>query len=121
MDVLVKWVMNQVTSKHPNVTSEQDKSLESSRQFQEGKRFMIIELERYNEIGELLIENRTTGFQGHVCYWDRGQRVSVTRGCPHVGGRDGDANWEQGHIQLAAESGMRAGRHTSTVEQSKKH
>ena len=33
---------------------------------QEGKRLMIIELERYNEIGELLIENRTTGLQGHT-------------------------------------------------------
>ena len=40
---------------------------------------MIIELERYNEIRELLIENRTTGLQGHVCYWDGDQRVSVTR------------------------------------------
>jgi len=39
---------------------------------------MIIKLERYNEIGELLIENRTTGSLGHVCFWDGGQRVSVT-------------------------------------------
>jgi len=46
---------------------------------------MIIELERYNEIGELLIENRTTGSQGHVCYWDRGQRVSVTMAAVHMG------------------------------------
>src|SRR5882724_866993 len=38
---------------------------------QEGQRLMIIELERYNEIGELLIENSTTGFQGHICYWNR--------------------------------------------------
>jgi len=40
---------------------------------------MIIELERYNEIRELLIENRTTGSQGHKCYWDRDWRASVTR------------------------------------------
>jgi len=40
---------------------------------------MIIKLERFNEIGELLMENRTTGSQGHVCYWDRDWRVSVTR------------------------------------------
>jgi len=40
---------------------------------------MIIELGRYNEIGGLLIKNRTAGFQGHICYQDRGQRVSVTR------------------------------------------
>ena len=39
---------------------------------------MIIKLERYNEIGELLIENRATGLQGHICYQDRGRRVSVT-------------------------------------------
>ena len=45
---------------------------------QEGKRLMIIELERYNEIGELLIGNRTTGLQGHICYWDGDWRVSVT-------------------------------------------
>jgi len=50
---------------------------------------MIIKLERYNEIRELLIENRTTGLQGHVRYWDGGQRVSVTR--------------VQGCIQLASE------------------
>jgi len=45
---------------------------------QEGQRLMIIKLERYNEIGELLIGIGTTGLQGHICYWDRGQRVSVT-------------------------------------------
>jgi len=46
---------------------------------------MIIELGKYNEIGELLIENRTTGSQGHVCYWDGGQKVSVTRVAVHMG------------------------------------
>ena len=40
---------------------------------------MIIELGKYNEIRELLIENRTTGSQGHVSYRDGDQRVSVTR------------------------------------------
>ena len=39
---------------------------------------MIIELERYNEIGGLLIEIRATGSQGHICYQDGGQRVFVT-------------------------------------------
>ena len=38
---------------------------------------MIIKLERYNEIRELLIEIGITGSQGHVCY-DGSQRVSVT-------------------------------------------
>ena len=47
----------------------------------------IIELERYNEIRELIIENknRTTGSQGHVCYWDKGQRFSVTMAAVHMG------------------------------------
>jgi len=45
---------------------------------QEGQRLMIIELKRYNEIRALLIEIRTTGLQGHVCYQDRGQRVFLT-------------------------------------------
>ena len=40
---------------------------------------MIIKLGKYNEIGELIIEKETTGLQGHVCYWDRGQRVSVSK------------------------------------------
>jgi len=46
---------------------------------------MIIELEKYNKIRELLIENRTRGLQGHVCYQDRHQRVSVTRAAVCMG------------------------------------
>ena len=80
---------------------------------------MITKLERYNEIGELIIENRTTGSQEHICYQDGGQRVSVTKVAVNGGGRDGDVNRVQGHIQLASESGMRAGMHTTTVEQSR--
>jgi len=45
---------------------------------------MIIKLEGYNEIRELLIENRTTGSQVHVCYQDGGWRVSVTRVAVHT-------------------------------------
>jgi len=45
---------------------------------------MIIELEKYNEIRELLIENRTTGSQGHICYQYGGQRVCVTRAAVHM-------------------------------------
>ena len=52
---------------------------------QEGQRLMIIKLERYNEIRELFIENRATGSQGHVCYWDGGRRVSVTTVAVHMG------------------------------------
>ena len=44
-----------------------------------GTRLMIIELGKYNSAEELLIETRTTGSQGHVCYQDRDWRVSVTR------------------------------------------
>ena len=39
---------------------------------------MIIELRKYNEVRELLIETETTGSWGHVCYWDTGQKISVT-------------------------------------------
>jgi len=46
---------------------------------------MIIKLERYNKIRELLIENRTTGSQGHICYQDGGWRVSVTMAAVHMG------------------------------------
>src|SRR5882724_3157720 len=68
---------------------------------QEGKRLMIIELERYNEIGELLIEIGITGSQGHICYQDGGQRVSVTMVAVHMGvkemgmqtGHRGAYNW----------------------------
>jgi len=39
---------------------------------------MIIELRKYNRVRELLIGVDITGLQGHICYWDGGQRVSVT-------------------------------------------
>ena len=38
----------------------------------------MIELRKYNKIGELLIEIGITGLQGHIYHWDGGQRVSVT-------------------------------------------
>ena len=46
---------------------------------------MIIELRKYNEIRELLIESKTTGLWGHICYQDRGWRVSVTRAAVCMG------------------------------------
>jgi len=52
---------------------------------QEGKRLMIIKLRKYNEVGELHIKIGTTGSQGHVCYQDGGQRVSVTMAAVHMG------------------------------------
>jgi len=56
----------------------------SSRQSSRGIRLMIIKLRKYNKIKELLIENRTTGSQGHVSYWDGDQRISVTRAAVHI-------------------------------------
>jgi len=57
-----------------------------------------------------------------LCHWDRDQRVSVTKVAVHMGGEgDGGVNSVQGHIQLASESGMRAGMHRATAEQAKKH
>ena len=50
-----------------------------------GIKLMIIKLRKYNEIGELLIENRTTGSQEHVSYWNGGWSVSVTRVAVHMG------------------------------------
>ena len=49
---------------------------------------MIIELGKYNKIGELLIENGITGWQGDVCYWDGGWRVSVTKASVGMGVED---------------------------------
>ena len=49
---------------------------------------MIIKLKKYNEIGELLIENRTSGLQGHVSYQDGGWRVSVTTAAVHMGKKE---------------------------------
>src|SRR5882724_2507870 len=41
--------------------------------------------------------------------------------CPCGEGGDRDVNRIPGHIQLASESGMRAGIHAAAAEQSKKH
>jgi len=46
---------------------------------------MIIELRKYNDLRELLIENRTAGSQGHVSYRDRGWEASVTRVAVRMG------------------------------------
>jgi len=49
-----------------------------------GIRLMIIELRKYNEIGELLIWNRTTGSQAQVSYQDEVWGASVTRAAVHM-------------------------------------
>jgi len=46
---------------------------------------MIIELRKYNKIGELLIENRTTGSQAQVSYRDEVWEASVTRAAVCMG------------------------------------
>ena len=50
-----------------------------------GIRLMIIKLEKYNSAEELLIETRTTGLQGHICYQDGDWRASVTRAAVRMG------------------------------------
>jgi len=82
---------------------------------------MIIELGIYNSAEELLIETRTTGSQGHVCYLNGDQRISVTGWLSTWRRRGQDANRVPGHIQSVSESGMRTGMHRNTVEQSKKY
>ena len=46
---------------------------------------MIIKLERYNKVGELLIGKRTTGLQVQVIYWDRVREALVTMAAVHMG------------------------------------
>ena len=54
---------------------------------------MIIELRKYNEIGELLIENRTTGSQAQVSYWDEVWEASVTRAAVCGEGTQPEVDW----------------------------
>src|SRR5882724_8450408 len=60
-------------------SSEQDRSLEVLRaMLKMGIGLMIIKLKRYNEIGGLLIGNRTTGSQAQVSYQDGVWEAPVT-------------------------------------------
>ena len=77
---------------------------------------MIIELERYNEVGELLIGNRTTRSQVQVIYQNGVREALVTMAAVHMGVEVmGMRKWH-GHIQSASKSGSRIGMHTGTVE-----
>ena len=49
---------------------------------------MIIELRKYNEIRELLIENQTAGSQAQVSYWDMFWGAFVTRVAVCMGVRE---------------------------------
>ena len=46
---------------------------------------MIIELRKYNGVGELLIEKGGTGSQAQVIYQDMGREASVTRAAVCMG------------------------------------
>jgi len=59
----------------------------SSKQCSRGKRLMIIELRKYIEVGELLIEKGSTVSQAQVIYRVEDQRVSVTRAAVRIGGK----------------------------------
>jgi len=50
-----------------------------------GIRLMIIELRKYNETRELLMEKRTTGSQAQVSYRDGVWGTSVTRAAVRMG------------------------------------
>jgi len=50
-----------------------------------GIRLMIIKLRKYNENGELHIENGTTGLQAQVIYRDEVQEASGTRAAVRMG------------------------------------
>jgi len=124
MDMWVKRQENQVSSKCPNIGDLRVTSIEAQGpqgDVQEGKRLMIIELERYNEIGELIIQNhhRVTG-TNMLSGW-RPESICNYGSCQHGEEGDGDVNMTQRCIQLAFGSGMRAGTHTTAAEQSKKH
>ena len=82
---------------------------------------MIIEIERYNEIGELLRDYNHRGTGTRMPSGWMLESICNYSGCLHGGKGDGDANRTQGCIQSAAKPGMRAGTCTTTVEQSKKN
>jgi len=69
---------------------------QSSKQCSMGKRLMIIELRKYIEVGELLIEKGSTVSQAQVIYRVKDRRVSVTRALSALGEGTGQADWVQG-------------------------
>jgi len=46
---------------------------------------MIIELESYKQNQRTTYRDWNHRLHGHICYWDRGQRVSVTMVAVHMG------------------------------------
>src|SRR5882724_6731509 len=60
---------------------------QSSKKCSMGKRLMIIELRKYIEVGELLIEKGSTVLQVQVIYRGEDRRVSVTRVAVRIEGK----------------------------------
>src|SRR5882724_7529153 len=60
---------------------------QSSKQCSMGKRLIIIELRKYIEVGELLIEKGSTVSQVQVIYRGEDRRVSVTRAAVCIEGK----------------------------------
>src|SRR5882724_9381891 len=60
---------------------------QSSKQCSMWKRLMIIELRKYIEVGELLIEKGSTVSQAQVSYCVEDRRVSVTRAAVRIEGK----------------------------------
>src|SRR5882724_3635210 len=61
---------------------------QSSKQCSMGKGLMIIELRKYIEVGELLIEKESTGSQAQVIFQGEDRRVSVNRVAVHIEGKE---------------------------------
>ena len=79
---------------------------------------MIIELGKYKEARELLIEPQ--GSRDTYAIW-RLESIWNQGGCLHWGGRDGDVNRVQGWIQSGSKLGMSIETCRTTAEQSKKY
>jgi len=82
MDVSVERAMKSVVGEcsiHQRPHSEQDRSLESQGNVQEGQRIMIIELGKYNKIRELFIEIEPQGCRDTYAIRMEARRVSVTK------------------------------------------
>ena len=60
-----------------------------------GKRLMIIELRKYIEVGELLIEKGSTVSQAQVSYRDEVRGASMTRAAVHM--EEGKTGMRTGH------------------------
>jgi len=99
-------------------SNEQDRSQVVSEQCSMGIRLMIIELRKYNEIGELLIENRTTGSQAQVSHRDKVREASVTRAAVCMGVKGTQCKQDTGAHTISLRIGIKNRYAYGTVEQS---